>query len=267
MNPLINHLNQADQTLHSLAQLIALTEMQWLPAQADDSQTNMAWNPDQQRLEGRPFVHANQTIRLVISIDPFAVAFIDDQNKSLNSFIPHGQTPAAAMTWWTTQLQTWGISDHKPVNYHLDQPPIPVAAVYEKPSALTVWGQWRSVANTTLNELNEYSGRASEVRIWPHHFDTGVYYSLTDAVGHERAAIWAGYAIADRVCNGPYFYLSGYEAGKSIDFSAAPALSAGTWKSGADWQGALLPVSTNPAPTQIAAFFRESYHWLIGLLA
>lgn len=46
-------LNQADQTLHSLAQLIALTAMQWLPSRADIPST-LSPLPGKRCMSARP---------------------------------------------------------------------------------------------------------------------------------------------------------------------------------------------------------------------
>ncbi|QDK77561.1 hypothetical protein EXU85_02695 [Spirosoma sp. KCTC 42546] len=257
----MNELNQADKTLHSLAQLIALTGMQWLPILADDSQTNMAWNSKLHRLEGRPFVCKGQQVRLVINTTTFTFYFVDDLEQVLASFLPENRTPVDAAAWWKHQMQTWGISEIRAVNYQLDQDPVDPQTVY-KPTGLTEWTTWRTIANTALQQLNGWSGRASEVRIWPHHFDTGIYYSQTDANGQEKAAIWAGYAIADALCNEPYFYLSGYNSMQPIDFASAPALSVGEWRTTSDWNGALLPISASKNAESIAVFFQESYSWL-----
>lgn len=255
-------LNLADKTLHSLAQLIALTGMQCLPQQADDSQTNMAWNYGLHWLEGRVFNQAGQHLRLVIDTKVFIVQLVDDQNRPLSLFSPEGKTPVDAKTWWNDQMRSWGISEIRDLNYLLAHEPIAPDTVYDRPSALRDWNHWRTVANEALQTLNQWSGRQSEIRIWPHHFDTGVYYSLFDAQQHERAAIWAGYAIADSICPEPYFYLSGYHKRQPINFLSAPSLFAGEWRTGADWQGALLPISTSLPSERIDVFFRESYTWL-----
>ncbi|GAB4022561.1 hypothetical protein [Spirosoma koreense] len=257
----MNELNQADKTLHSLAQLIALTGMQWLPLLADDSQTNMAWNSHLNRLEGRTFVYKDQQVRLVINTKPLALCFVDDNDHVLVLFSPENRTPAEATAWWKHQMQTWGISEISGLNYQLDQDPVGPQAVY-KPAGLAEWAKWRTIANTALQQLTEWSGRASEVRIWPHHFDTGVYYSQPGANGQEKAAIWAGYAIADALCDEPYFYLSGYNSMQPIDFASAPAQSVGEWRNTPDWKGALLPISASNHTDAIALFFRESYSWL-----
>ncbi|MVM36815.1 hypothetical protein GO730_02585 [Spirosoma sp. HMF3257] len=257
----MNELNQADKTLHSLAQLIALTGMQWLPLLTDDSQTNMDWNSQLHRLEGRQFAYQGQQVRLVIDIEAFALQFIDDQEQVLTSFSPENKTPVNATTWWKNQMQTWGVSEIRGLNYKLGQDPIEFQTTY-KSTGLSTWNHWRTIANAALHELTNWSGRESEVRIWPHHFDTGVYYSLPDINGQENAAIWAGYAIADALCDEPYFYLSGYNSAQPIDFASAPALSVGEWRNTSDWKGALLPISASSNAESIAVFFRESYSWL-----
>ena len=258
----MNNVNQADKTLHSLAQLVALTGMQWLPLQADDSQTNMAWNSHQHRLEGRTFTHNGQQVRLVVDTGAFVLQFIDNREQVLASFSPENKTPADATAWWKDQMKEWGISEIRKLNYQLDHNPVDFQTAYEKPVGLPVWNYWRTIANEALQTLTDWSGRESEVRIWPHHFDTGVYYAQTDDNGQEKAAIWAGYAIADSICDEPYFYLSGYSSNLPIDFAIAPALSVGEWRNTTDWKGAMLPVSASNEPETIDTFFQESYVWI-----
>ncbi len=255
-------LNQADQTLHSLSQLLALTAMQGLPPRPDDSQTNLGWNSDLHRLEGRPFVQNSHLLRLVIDMATFTLQFVDEREHILAIFSPEKRTPAEATAWWKSQMQAWGMDGNKGLNYQLDHESITAQSVYERPDALPTWAHWRTTANTALLALNKYSKHESEVRIWPHHFDTGVYYAQTDADGNEKAAIWAGYAIADTLQNEPYFYLSGYRRGQSIDFAAAPVLSAGKWLNTPNWKGALLSISDADKEESLIQFFEEGYCWL-----
>ena len=255
-------LNEADRTLHSLAQLIALTGTNRLPAQSDDSQANIGWNKDRQRLEGRAFAHGEQLLRLVIDLPTFSLHFLDENDQPAASLMVEGKTPSDAGTWWRTLLQHWGFDTTKPVNYQLDAPPIPMETAYVRPAGLRDWANWRTVANEQLAILNAHNGRASDIRIWPHHFDTGVYYSISDESGAEQAAIWAGYSIADAVCAEPYFYLAGYNSRSPIDFGAATGLTVGQWLNTPDWQGACLPVSNAVEPEQITRFFGDSYAWV-----
>jgi hypothetical protein len=264
MNAPINDLNQLDKTMHSVAQLIALTAMQTLPALPDDSQTNMAWNSTWLRLEGRPFTMNNQSVQLVLDTPSFALQFIDEQGQVLASFSLEGQTPTDTMNWWKAEMRARGFSDNTPLNYKLDHPPIDLQTPYISLSGLADWQRGRTLANRALNELNAWSGEISEVRVWPHHFDTGVYYSRLAKNGQERAAIWTGYAIADALNEAPYFYLSGYTRQQSLSFSVARPLSVGEWRQTADWQGALLSITDVTNEYQVNSFFRESYQWLNG---
>lgn len=260
-------LNEADQTLHSLAQLLALTAMQALPAQADDSQANLLWNPDHHRLEGRSFAVAGQRLRLVVDLNTFSLHFVDEQEHTQAQFMAENRTPDEALRWWQSQMASWGVAITKPVNYTLTQEPVATQTPYQRPVGLPAWAYWRTVANRTLTTLNGVSGRESEVRVWPHHFDTGIYHSLPDATGQERAAIWAGYSIADSLSDAPYFYLSGYVRDQVIDFAAAPPLPVGTWRIAANWTGALLPVSFIRQATDVDLFLNETYRWLHQVVA
>ena len=264
MNPSINALNEADCTLHSLAQLIARTGTTQLPTQPDDSQANIDWNADRHRLEGRSFLQHGRLLKLVIDLSTFSLQFVADAGEPVASFAAGNRTPADATNWWQTVMQNWGLDTTKPLSYALTTAPILPTLPYTRPAGLMDWANWRTTASQQLTALNALSGRESEVRIWPHHFDTGVYYSIPDETGAEGAAIWAGYAIADSVCNEPYFYLSGYNSHSPIDFGAASGLTVGQWLTTPDWQGACLPVSDATAPDQISRFLGESYAWIAG---
>jgi len=255
-------LNEADRILHSLAQLVALTGTNTLPHQPDDSQANIDWNADRQWLEGRAFVDDDQSLRLIIDLPTFSLYFLDGNDQPVASFAVQGKTPDEAAAWWQSVMQSWDFDTTKPLSYQLDSAPVPPETPYVRPAGLTEWANWRTIAHQQLTTLNEQSGRTSDIRIWPHHFDTGVYYSISDEAGHEKAAIWAGYAIADAVSAEPYFYLSGYNSRQPVGFSMAPALTSGEWLSRSDWQGAYLPVSGATDANKITDFFAESYAWL-----
>ncbi len=255
-------LTVADKTLHSLAQYIALTGTNWLPNQPDDSHTNMVWNNERQRLAGRPVERENQQIQLVIDASTFGLLFVDEQQQAVASFPIAGKTPVEVTSWWQSVMHDWGVTDIKGLNYTLDKPPVPDNMPYSRPVGLEAWGEWRQLAQTVLATLNESSGQTSEVRIWPHHFDTGVYYSFPGETGIEQAAIWAGFATADSVSQEPYFYLSGYNSRQPIDFATAQPLITGKWLNIPSWQGAILPVALVEGAEQVNTFLGESYAWV-----
>lgn len=264
MTSFIANLNEADRILHSLAQLLALTGTNRLPPQPDDSQANLNWNPAQQQLEGRPFDQNGHLVRLVVDLPGDSLQFLTADNQPIATFGIAGKTPTDAKAWWLEVLHGWGLSTNTPLNYQLDKEPVAEQTPYQWPADLSPWAEWRTLANETLQTLNTQSGQFSEVRIWPHHFDTGVYYSFPDETGKEQAAIWAGYAIADSLSEEPYFYLAGYDTRNAIDFGTATSLSVGNWLITPNWKGAFLPVSEAAGSDRINSFFRESYDWLFA---
>lgn len=255
-------LNGADQTMHSLAQLAALTGMQWLPAQPDDSQANLLWNPAQDRLESRAFAVGGHTLRLVVDTNSFVFYFVDQHEQIRAAFPIENRTPTDALIWWQSQLRAWNLTSLKPVSYQLTNEPVQAQTPYKRPDGLPAWAHWRTAANQALTTLSYETKQKSEVRIWPHHFDTGVYYGFPDAAGQERAAIWAGYAIADSLSQTPYFYVSGYVRNQPIDVNTAPLLPVGLWRVTADWQGAIVPISAIEQPGDVDEFLQAAYGWL-----
>jgi hypothetical protein len=73
----------------------------------------------------------------------------------------------------------------------------------------------------------------SPIRVWPHHFDLGIYASIKNGLDFG-----AGLAIADTLVDGLYFYACGWKEGKSIPTKGFDSLSKGEWRS--DWDGATL---------------------------
>jgi len=121
------------------------------------------------------------------------------------------------------------------------------------------------MANQAMSALNQLSGITSEINIWPHHFDTGVYYSITEANGESIQAIGGGLAIADSMIDEPYFYLYGWAKEGTIDYSSAPSNTSGQWLT-EGWQGAVLRASDISNIEDTNAFFKEAYEFLFNQL-
>jgi hypothetical protein len=99
--------------------------------------------------------------------------------------------------------------------------------VINKPNELELenWIRIRAQANQACFQFLGHVQKQAEVRIWPHHFDTGVYLEFNAQVG-----IGFGLAIADSMIDKPYYYLVGYPLGsKSWNWQEVIALKTGTW--------------------------------------
>ncbi len=97
--------------------------------------------------------------------------------------------------------------------------------------------QLRSLAQVALSGFLKRQHLQSEIRVWPHHFDTGAYATLDSDPGK---AIGLGLAIPDTLCETHYFYISGYQDSKAIEVSRFSALQQGKWHSDS-FTGAILP--------------------------
>ena len=114
--------------------------------------------------------------------------------------------------------------------------------------------QLRALAQRTLSNFLETQHLQSEIRVWPHHFDTGAYAIIDNELGK---AIGLGLAIPDTICQDHYFYISGYQDSKAVDVSGFGALQQGKWHSDS-FTGAILPArGTDEA--SVAAFLEGAF--------
>ena len=116
-----------------------------------------------------------------------------------------------------------------------------------------------------MENLNKQSGIPSEINIWPHHFDTGVFYPVTVVNNETTQSIGAGFAMADTMINEPYFYLYGWTKDGKIEYKEATDLEAGKWLT-EGWQGAVLRTSEFNTIKEVNSFFEASYQFLINQL-
>lgn len=123
------------------------------------------------------------------------------------------------------------------------------------------WSYYRSIANHILKDLGETVQRNVEVRIWPHHFDTGIYFHWKNEFG-----IGCGLAMEDDMAQAPYFYLSAYTGHDQVDYSKASALSYGKWINEGSWKGGILPLNEldpgNP-PRNLEVFYKQTLFYLL----
>lgn len=102
---------------------------------------------------------------------------------------------------------------------------------------------YRHNAELIINELAARFSDVEQVRIWPHHFDTGTFATIArNAKGDATKTIGLGWAIPDSMVAEPYFYLS-FWSENPVEIENKPVkLPAGKWMMPA-WNGAVLGVS------------------------
>lgn len=264
--------NKEEIILHQAAQIIALTGTNVQAPLPDESQNTLVYDSSKRMLLGRSFRLSDHDYSTGIALPSFELVLLDENLLIINRISLEGKKKSSVLSQWSDWLVDVGFSEH--INLKLNYV-LPTTSAYEADNYgslsnefVNSWHKVRSMANISLKNLNNLVDFESEVNIWPHHFDTGVYYPLKTVDNEVVASVGAGLAIADSMTNEPYFYIYGYKKNTDINYKHVPALNAGYWLTD-DWQGAVLPVSEltdTEASSQIDMFFKQSYKFLVAQL-
>lgn len=243
---------------HHAAQLATALGISYLPAQPDDSHTNLEWLPALEALASNP-VHAATTVRIAVRPSPFAVLILDGSNTPTATLLLNGRTIDGAARWIRAQLDTYGVdSTRYTLKRHYAIPSHAVAeqaafdatrlADFEELSA------WFSNAAGLLTPVAAATPHASSVRCWPHHFDIA---TLIDVA--PKRTVGVGLEPGDVYYAEPYFYVN--MSPQPTPETPRPALDGGGAWHTHEWIGAVLPASRVAAtgqPQQCEAFVRAA---------
>ncbi len=257
--------NQTDQFIHQISQVLAKLGRTYVPEKDDDSHTNLYWEPLQKRLLGRWISTSKGNVLPAIKLEQLTFQWLTTQMKAIDevSFENKRLTELEVLIEKTLISLGLNIKNFREP-LHFDIPDYPFK---NKPfnrfnlRDLEEWSIYRSLANHILKDIGSYLNLNSEVRIWPHHFDTGIYFQWT-----ENSGIGAGLAMEDSLAGAPYFYISGYTGEKQINYDNVMPLTEGKWIKEGSWKGAILPVThlKNKLSYQITQdFFGETLQFFI----
>ncbi|MGB0423200.1 MAG: hypothetical protein ACPGED_02705, partial [Flavobacteriales bacterium] len=82
-----------------------------------------------------------------------------------------------------------------------------------------------------------------EIRVWPHHFDTGAIQVVKKEGTEVTASIGLGLAIPDELSDLPYAYVSGWRKGGELQLEA-PKNSLGEWNKN-NFNGVIMPMDAD----------------------
>ena len=228
---------EADQKLHVLSQVIAKINRTYQDKQDDDSHTNLCFDELGGVLAGRWMHLENEYYLPVFNLGTQHFAIWD---KHLESICDVGIKDGIAHAEETLDKALSSIGFGRddtfgPMHYEITD------HVIEEPKLITnvtlnQWRHYRKLANESCAMLLSLFQQHIEVRIWPHHFDTGVYFQALPNLG-----MGFGLAMRDKMVNSPYFYLSGFHNNER-KLVNTPKLSSGYWIQNENWKGAVLPL-------------------------
>ena len=248
----ISSIHQATENYHHAIQFIAMCGKNFLKEEDDDSQTNLEWWPDRNCFAGRR-IPANPAFRLVLDTGNFELVFYRDARHRGEFLSLDGLKKEEVFEWVKGISQRKGleVSNLTPIQHYQ----IPsMGSAYQKPSqsAQTILSVYRSNADLVMAQIAAKFPNSGSVRIWPHHFDTGIYLPLEKASdGKISQSMGMGLAIPDKHVPDYYFYVSPWkEGGITLDEKLTGLPEEATWNT-QDWTGAILPMGKVGAHTSI----------------
>jgi hypothetical protein len=244
-------LRDARIQLHWAAQVLSAAADRWLPAQPDDSHSNMEWCPEPGALVGNATASG---VRLALVLRGFELRAVQG-DRVIAALALTGNTLAEAMRWADAQIARAEGGLPRGVrarDYDMPDHPVRTGTPFSPdPAALAELATWFAHADAVLREVAAREPAALPVRIWPHHFDTGSI-SFLDEPGPSSRQIGFGLSPGDHHHEQPYFYVTAFPLPSSPQFPPLP--DGGFWREQPPFIGAvLLGTSIAAAPDPLAA--------------
>lgn len=246
----------ASESLHRALQYLAAASKSFLPAKDDDSHTNVGWNSDSKNFETHPFNKGG--LALALNLEVFSLDFIHPVSGIEASFPLGGARHLDIVNWLERERLFCKIDKDYKFELHYE---LPYKKGFEdsltypkiKEAELKSHIQMRWLANKSLELASSHFDVFSDIRIWPHHFDTGaIGYQLNE----KGSSFGLGLSVPDDVSDDYYFYVSKYNENESVNVSRFSKLKNGEWKFDG-WNGAVLHASEKSLPGVIS-FFTEA---------
>jgi len=211
---------------HWAAQLAAAPGTTLLPKAADDSNTNLGWDPKLRALVG----HLGVGIRLE-----------DLTLLAGNESLPlDKKTVKEALAWLAKKLEVaeLRLPEH-------DMPPHSGTFTLPDPAELIALAREYAIAHEALDVVHRKVHGASPVRCWPHHFDIATLITVT-----RDRTIGAGMSPGDASYADPYWYVTPWPYPPAD--TALPPLPEGHWHR-EGWTGAIYQGEEHPGDFFAAA--------------
>lgn len=252
---LSNSYNLADQQLHRMSQFLARINRAYATPKEDDSHTNMAFDSLGCWLAGRWLDHQGKKLLPILELPALQFHLLDENLHKVSCFDPCGHNMQGALRAMGRWLRDLGFNRDpflEPLNYEIPvYQALPAIIEGLDKSDFDLWTKIRRLAQASCHQLLIHFQLEGEVRIWPHHFDTGIYFEPLGKLG-----LGFGFAMADDAMGESYFYYAPYGLmNQEFHWEDRPELSHGEWRIG-KWNGAVLPLS-QVEPDSLRIFLKQ----------
>ena len=261
--------NKADQHLHLLCQVIGKVNRSYVPEKTDESHTNLYFDPWGNKILGRWIQTGSGSVLFALDLNTFKFEVLNASRKMILDVSTAGKTMEEIEKELEKLLPLAGLD---PTGFRAPMPhAIPAYPFSKEPQeaieteALDLWKYYRKLANQTCYAFLGYAQAESEVRIWPEHFDTGIYFEYAGTMG-----IGFGLALEDSMAGEPYFYLAGYPKNDAFFYKNLPESPRWKWILGEHWKGVILPLSVLEKASGVqteqilAEYFMQNFNWYVN---
>jgi len=258
--------NKADMQLHVLCQVLGKANRTYLPEKKDESHTNLYFDPWGNRILGRWIPGKSGRLIFTLDLDSLKFEVLTASRDKVLSLPSLGKTMEQIETDLEALLPEIKLDPggfRAPMKHELPLYPFskkPLETIEKK--GLDQWKNFRRLANRSCHDFLAYAQAESEVRIWPEHFDTGIYFDYAGRIG-----IGFGLAMEDSMVGEPYFYMAGYTKKDSLTYDKLPESPHWKWELGEHWKGAVLPLSMIKKSSYqqreaiLSEYFMQNFDW------
>ncbi len=240
------------KALHIAAQYLAAAAISFIPPKSDDSHTNLGWDANENKL--RTHVFGRNKNHVALNLQTGNIEWYE--GKRITQVLDiEDSTHINNIEWFKAQGVKHELKQVYQYKFHYELPyqKLKDQAIFIfKGTIVQEFAERLSVAQAALtNFVNENNLNAS-IRVWPHHFDMGIYAEID-----QKKAVFfgAGLAIPDTVVDDLYFYAAGYKNGETISTKSFTPLTHGKWPT--NWHGAVL-ASSQVDVIRATKFFKET---------
>lgn len=231
---------------HHAAQVVAALGFTHLAPRPDDGHPNLQWSADHGALLGR-LVEGPAPYRAALRLSDLALLLVDGSGRILDELTLAGRSVDAAYAWLDAAiaLRVPGATALARPKYEIPEHPVASGASFSPASEpLSALADWFAAAQSRLTAAAAGVPGATEVRCWPHHFDTGLLVVIDAEGGESARSVGMGMSPGDAGSAEPYWYVTPWPV--PVDFDPPPLASGGHWQTDG-FTGAVLTAAATAA--------------------
>jgi len=237
-----NEIRIVKAQLHHLVQSVAAVGRHMLPEVPEDENAILKWHSADKSLKGMWIdVEGKERVRASLQLQEKLIQ-IENEAAVISSQNFQRQTFSKLMMWVEGQLGELGFPVDKfsgNLPYEIPAYPTRKGGVFEitNDEALLELLKYYHNSSIVLNELIPSFETATEIRVWPHHFDQATSIKLKDSGNAETSTyLGIGFSPGDEHYDEPYFYVNSWPYAEEDDLEPLPH---GNWHTD-NWVGAVL---------------------------